>query len=129
MSTSIRTICGAVIATMLWVPLAPAQALDAAEAWRALAMRLEPGTEVKMRLQNGQHFRATVVAAEANAIAIQPRTRRAVPVQRVDYAAIASLERREAAGLGAAKAALIGASIGAGAGFAVLLMLIAAYGD
>ncbi len=128
MSMTIRTVCSALIAVLLTAPLAAAQAVPAAEAWRALAARLEPGTEIKVRLANGQRFQATFIAAEADGVVVQPKTRRPVPAQRVSYDAIASMERRQG-GMGAGKAALIGVSTGAAAGFAVLLMLIAAFSD
>jgi hypothetical protein len=129
MSLSLRTLCCALLAAPLGVAPATAQPVDAAGAWRALAERVDPGTEVKMRLRNGQHFTATLIAAEPDAIVIQPKTRRPVPVQRVGYDAIASLERRDARGIGAAKAAAIGVASGAGAFLAVLAILAAVYGD
>jgi hypothetical protein len=114
---------------MLWAPHVAAQTDMAPDAWRALATRLEPGTAVKMRLHNGQRFDATLVVADADGLVVQPMTRRVVPVQRVAYTAIASMQRRDERGVGAAKAALIGVGTGVAAGLAVLMLLIAAYSD
>lgn len=128
-TTTVRIVALLLAAALTAAPAAYAQQGLQAEAWRTLAMRLDPGTAVKLRLMNGQRFDATLIAAEADAVLIQPRTRRPVPVQRVSFGAIASLERREAKGMGAARAALIGVGAGTAAGFAVLMLLIAALSD
>jgi hypothetical protein len=80
-----------------------------------------------VRLQNGQRFRATLIAVRDDAVLLQPRTRVPVPVQAVPYDEIATLERRESGGIGAGKAAAIGVASGAGAFVVILLILMAAF--
>src|SRR6266545_2256968 len=65
------------------------------DTWRTFAQKLDTGSDVMVRLQNGQRFRATLIEARPDALVLQPRTRRPVPVQPVAYDAIASLERHE----------------------------------
>ena len=95
------------------------------DVWRVFAQRLEVGSEVIVRLQNGQRFHATIIDARADALLLQPRTRRPVPVQPVDYNAIQSLERDTPHGMSGGKAAAIGIAAGVGAFFAILGILAA----
>jgi hypothetical protein len=105
----------------------PAAAQAPADVWRSMAVKLEVGTDVNVRLRDGQRFRATLVRADEDALWLQPRTRATVPVQAVPYDAIASLERREGGGIGAGKAAAIGVAAGVGSFFALLAILFAAF--
>ena len=100
-------------------------AQDSGEAWRTFALKLDVGTELNVRLQNGQHFTATLLEARGDALVLQPRTRRPVPVQTVSYDAIQSLERRSHHGMSGAKAAAIGVAIGVGAFLAILAIFAA----
>src|SRR5688500_16431688 len=84
------------------------------DVWRGMAAKIDVGTEVNVRLRDGQRFRATLVAARDEAVLLQPKTRVPVPVQAVPYNEILSLERR-GHGTGAAKAAGIGVATGVGA--------------
>jgi hypothetical protein len=118
------------LAACLVVP-APAAARDQAAAaqdqgdvWRTFAGRVEAGTELTVRLHDGQRFRAALVEARDDVVMLQPRTRVPVPVQPVPYEAILSLERRTG-GIGAGKAAAIGVATGAGTFLAILLILLA----
>src|SRR4051794_19678994 len=79
------------------------QAIDNAAAWHALADRLEPGTAVDIRLNDGHRLKATFIAAPGDALVIQGRTRTRVPVGGVQYESIASLARRNGSGMSAAK--------------------------
>ena len=68
---------------------------------------------------------ATLIEANAEGLLVQPRTRVPVPVQRIGYERIVSLERDEGRGIGAAKAVAIGVASGVGAFLGTLLILIA----
>jgi len=95
------------------------------DVWRVFAQKLAVGTELTVRLQNGQRFTATLIDARADALVLQPRTRRPVPVQPVSYEAIQSLEQRNRQGMGAAKAAGIGIAAGVGSFLAIFAILAA----
>lgn len=120
-----RNFIAALIAMALMLP-GPALAQQATgDVWRTFAQKLDTGSEVTVRLQNGQRFRATLIEARSDALVLQPRTRRPVPVQPVAYEAITSLERYENRGGGVGKAIAIGAAVGAGAFLAILAILAA----
>jgi hypothetical protein len=108
-------------------PQAAAAAQEPAQGdiWRAFAQKIDAGTRVKVRLDNGQRVSATLIEADAEGLLLQPRTRLPVPIQRIAYDRIASLERDEARGIGAGKAVAIGVASGVGAFLGALLILIA----
>jgi hypothetical protein len=93
--------------------------------WRAFAQNLDIGARVEVRLVDGQRASATLIEAGSDALLLQPRTRVPVPVQRIAYDRIASLERDDARGIGAGKAVAIGVASGVGAFLGTLLILIA----
>ena len=95
------------------------------DAWRTFAQKLEVGTELSVRLQNGQRFTATLLEARSDALVLQPRTRRPVPVQPVSYDAIQSLQRNSRHGMSSAKAAGIGVAAGVGSFLAILAIFAA----
>jgi hypothetical protein len=105
---------------------AVAQTVPDADVWRTFAARLDVGSRIKLRLRDGQRVSATLIQAGPDDLLVQPRTRRAVPVQRVPYDAIVSLERDEARGIGTGKAVAIGVAAGVGAFFGILLLIVAA---
>ena len=122
----IRGFVAALLVAMLVTPtLASAQQANG-DVWRTFAQKLEAGAPVVVRLQNGQRFKATLIDARADALLLQPRTRRPVPVQPVSYDAIQLLERERRDGMGAAKAAAIGVAAGAAAFLAIIGILAAA---
>jgi hypothetical protein len=104
---------------------APVAAQDQAEIWRAFAAKIDVGTELTVRLRDGQRFRATLVSVRDEGLLVQPKTRVPVDVQTVPYDAIASVERRREGGIGAGKAAAIGVASGAGTFLAIFLILLA----
>ena len=107
-----------------------AQTVDTAPLWRSFAENVEVGSTLRVRLRDGQSFKATLVQAGTDALMLQPKTRRPVPVQPVRYDAIVSLERERAGGgIGAGKAAAIGVATGVGAFFLTMLLFIAAIDD
>jgi hypothetical protein len=104
-------------------PLAQAQAQG--DVWRSYAQKIDAGTRVTLRLDDGQRVAATLIEAQADGLLVLPRTRVPVPVQRIAYQRIASLERNEGRGVGAGKAVAIGVASGVGAFLGTLLILIA----
>jgi len=99
-----------------------------ADVWRTFAGRMDVGVELKVRLRDGQKFRATLIDAREDVVLLQPRTRIPVPVQPVAYGAIVSLERAKG-GMGAGKAVAVGVATGVGAFFGMLLIMVAAWAD
>jgi hypothetical protein len=116
------------LAVVILLVAAPAgvSAQSQAAIWKAFAEQVDAGAELTVRLQNGQRFRATLIAVRDEALLLQPKTRVPVPVQSVPYEEIATLERRSSGGIGAGQAAAIGVATGAGAFLAILLILAAA---
>jgi len=102
-----------------------AQTQAQGDIWRAFAQKVDVGTRVKLRLDDGQRVVATLIEANADGLLVQPRTRVPVPVQCIAYEHIASLERDEGRGIGAGKAIAIGVASGVGAFLGTLLILIA----
>jgi hypothetical protein len=96
------------------------------EIWRQFAEQVDLGSELRVRLRDGQRFRATLVAIQDTGLLLLPKTRIPVDVQPVPYDAIRSLEReRKGGGMSAGKAAAIGVGSGIGAFFAIMLILVA----
>ena len=98
------------------------------EVWRSFAERIAVGTELNVRLNNGQRFRATLVGAQHDVVLLQPKTRIPVPVQAISYDSIVRIEPRKA-GQGVGKAVAIGVATGVGTFFGVMALLLAAVGD
>ena len=126
MIRSTRLLTTALILAVALSQTAAAQTLP--DVWRSFAERLEVGTELNVRLSDGQRFRATLVGVRSDAVLLQPRTRVPVAVQSVPYEHINRLERTRH-GIGAGKAVAIGVATGVGAFFATLGILLAAAGD
>jgi hypothetical protein len=122
----IRVPATVLVVALLASPLR-AQAIDATDAWRALAMQVKPGTQLDVRLHNGQRFPAVLVATRDEGVVILPKARLAVPAQFVAYSEIVSLERRDGHGMSAGKAVAIGVGAGGAAFLGILLMLAAAW--
>ncbi len=116
------------IVCLLTIQPAVAQLPDAGAVWRTFAAKVEVGSSVKVRLQDGRAFTATLVEARTDALLLQPRTRVPVPVQPVPYDSIVSIERVRG-GIGPGKAAAIGIMTGVGAFFATLVIFVAAIND
>lgn len=100
-----------------------AQAQVQGDVWRAFAQKVDVGTRVKIRLDDGRRIVATLIQADADGVLVHPRTRVPVPVQHIAYDRIASLERDEGRGIG--KAVAVGVGSGVGAFLGMFLILIA----
>lgn len=97
-------------------------------AWRSLAEKLEGGTAIDVRLRDGQHFKATFIAAHDDGVALQRKARIPVAIETVAYDTIASLSRVEPASMSGGKiAGIVMGSVGAV--FGVLFALAALMGD
>jgi uncharacterized protein (UPF0303 family) len=113
----------ALIASLTSVP-AFAQSVPDGSAWRALAEQFEGGIAIDVRLRDGQHFKATFIAAHPEAMLVQRKTRIPVSVQQINYESIASLSRAQPSNLSAGKIAAIAlGSAGAAVGVLWLIAL------
>src|SRR4029453_14480883 len=114
MCLSHRLICLGITGLMALPCEARAQGQPPPDAWREFVQSVDVGTELTVRLRNGQRFRATGGAERDTGVLLHPKTRVPVPVQPVPYDAILSLERPGGGGR-APKSAAIGVARGAGA--------------
>jgi hypothetical protein len=96
------------------------------DVWRTFAGRLEVGSRIKVRMRDGERVTATLVQAAPEALLLQPRTRTPVPVQRVSYEEIVSIERDDQRGIGAGKAVAIGVASGVATFFGIMLIMLSA---
>jgi len=99
------------------------------DVWRGFVEKVDTGSELNVRLRDGKRFRAVLVGVRPDAVLLQPKARITVPVQSVPYDAIASIERRQQAGMNAGKAAAIGVGTGVAAFFTVMAIVFAAFDD
>jgi hypothetical protein len=121
-----RLIIGFLI-TALTLP-SGASAQVPADVWRSVAEKIDVGTELQVRLQDGKQFRATLVGVEDAALLLQPKTRVPVPVRLVPYEAIVSLERTKG-GIGVGKATAIGFGTGIASFWGMMFLLLAMWND
>ena len=119
----------ALVGVLAAPPHMAAQTAAGPEIWRAFTQRLDPGTQLKVRLISGQRFRATLLQVSDEAMTIQPRTRAPVPPQHVPFSDVASLEIDTARGTNIGKAIAIGAGVAAGAFFGLMALAVAVWGD
>ena len=99
-----------------------------ADVWRSFAERVDVGTELNVRLNDGRRMRATLVGVRADAVLLQPKTRIPVSIQAVPYDAIVRMEPGKA-GHSTGKAVAIGVATGVGAFFGIMLLIVAAVAD
>ena len=126
MHTAIHVMTSVVLIVLITVQSVAAQ--TSSDIWKSFAERVDVGTELNVRLNDGHRFRATLVAVRSDAMLVQPKTRVPVPIQAVPYEQIVRVERTKP-GIGTLKAVAIGAATGVGAFFGVLAILFAAVGD
>jgi len=98
------------------------------EIWRDFAQRVDVGTELNVRTNDGRRLRAMLVGVRDDAVLLQPKTRIPVPVQAIPYDAIVRMEPRKASH-SAGKAVAIGVASGVGVFFGIMAILVAAIGD
>ena len=105
-----------------------AQSTNDASAWQTVAQRLDAGVTVDVRLRDGQHFKATFIAARPDAIVVQRKTRVPVGIETIAYESVASLARVNPAGLSRGKVAGIAfGAAGATVGALLLFVSLLAY--
>jgi hypothetical protein len=115
------TMSAVLILALASIP-ASAQSSDDS-AWRALAEQLEGGVALDVRLRDGQHFKATFIAARPDAVLVQRKTRIPVSVEQINYGSIASLSRAQQSNLSGGKIAAI--ALGSAGAVVGVLWLIA----
>ena len=98
------------------------------DVWRDFARRVDVGTELTVRLNDGRRLRAMLVGTRADVVLLQPKTRIPVPVQAVPYEVIVRMEPRKA-NHSAGKAVAIGVATGVGVVFGIMALVFAAVGD
>jgi hypothetical protein len=123
-----RTIAVLLITLFVAHPIHAQDVVDP-EIWRSFAARLEPGKVLKVRLKNGQRFKASLLAVSDTTMTLQPKTRAAVPPQRVPFGEVETLEVDHGKGAGVAKAVAVGAVVAAGTFFGLMAIVFAAVGD
>lgn len=96
--------------------------------WYAYAEKLPIGATVRLRTADGQRHTAILTIVDRDGITVESRSRIPEPARRVTYDQIRQLELKTANGASMAKAAAVGAAIGAGT-FVGLLALLAANWD
>jgi hypothetical protein len=123
MRTPIRLVTTTAVIVLLAAHSAIAQ--TPSEIWRSFAEKVEVGTELTVRMNDGRRFRATFVGTQDTAMLVQPRTRIPVPIQAVPYNEVTRIERTRP-GVTAGKAIAIGVATGVGAFFGILALMLAA---
>jgi hypothetical protein len=119
----------ALLLSLLFTVPTGAAAQGSKDVWRDFIAKVDIGTELDVHLQNGQHFKATLLGTRDDAVLLQPKTRVTVPVQAVPFDAIARLGPRRGGGMGAGKAALIGIASGAATFLAIVAIVFATIDD
>lgn len=115
----------ALIVLFAGLPASAQQPVNEAEAWQALASRLEAGASVEVRLKDGNRVRGTVVASDGETLQVKPHTRRPEPIRAISFGDVESIERWKE-GLMPGTKTLIGVGIGAGVWFLAVVMALAA---
>lgn len=96
--------------------------------WYSYAEKLPIGATVRLRTTDGKRHTAILTVVDPDGITVESRSRIPEPARRVTYDQIRQLELKTANGASMAKAAAVGAAIGAGT-FVGLLALLAANWD
>lgn len=96
--------------------------------WYAYADKLPIGATVRVRTADGKRHTAILTVVDRDGITVESRSRVPEPARRITYDQIQQLELKTANGASMAKAAAVGAAIGAGT-FVGLLALLAANWD
>lgn len=123
--TIYRVMTTALIVLMV-VPRVTAQTTS--EIWKSFAEQTNVGTELKVRMNDGRRFRATLVGIRESAMLVQPRTRIPVPIQAVPFEDVSQIERTKP-GIGAGKAVAIGVATGVGTFFGILAIMLSLVSD
>ena len=99
----------------------------AADAWRALAIAIEPGAFVSVRTKDGTRVRGMLVQRTDDGILVKPKTRLPGPMTAIVYTDIDELERWKP-GMSAGLKVVLGVGIGAGMMLLAGAIIVAAAG-
>jgi hypothetical protein len=91
--------------------------------------KLTPGSVVRVERTAGGSLRGTLIKATDRSVVVQPRTRLPEPPVEVALGDVLSVTPESPRGLNIGKAIAAGAAAGAGAAFAVFMIIVAAYDD
>ena len=96
------------------------------EYWFTYAAKLPIGSTVRVRTTDGKRQTAVLAVVDKDGITLEPKTRLPEPPRRVPFDQLQQLELKEN-GASVGKAIAIGAAIGAGTFFGILLIFAAAW--
>lgn len=96
--------------------------------WYAYAEKLPIGAMVRVRTRDGKRHTVVLAVVDRDGITVESKSRVPEPARRFPYDQIEQLELKGNNGASMAKAAAVGAAIGAGT-FVTLLALLAASWD
>ena len=122
-----RTCAVAIISALMFTaPAAAAERAsdrqDAGDLWRVFVQKVPIGSVVKIRTRDGERLTAIVFVVDDVGMTVKPKTRYPEPARRIAFDRLDNVElQRE--GVNYAKAAGIGAAVGASA---VLLLFLSA---
>jgi hypothetical protein len=91
--------------------------------WYSYAEKLPIGATVRLRTTDGRRHTAILTVVDRDGITVESRSRIPEPARRVTYDQIRQLELKTANGASMAKAAAVGAAIGAGTFFGLLALV------
>jgi len=123
-----RSVVACALIALLAVP-SHAQVVASPDIWRSFTEKIQTGKTLKVRLKTGERFKATLLDVSTDAMTVQPRTRAAVPPQRVPFDQIETLEIDHGRGTSVAKAVAIGAAVAGGTFLALMAWAFAVLGD
>ena len=95
--------------------------------WYSYAEKLPIGATVRLRTTDGKRLTAILTVVDRDGITLESRSRIPEPARRVTYDQIRQLELKTANGASMARAAAVGAAIGAGTFVGLLAMLAASW--
>ena len=102
--------------------------LRSPEYWFAYAGKLPIGSTVRVRTSDGSRLTAVLAVVDQDSITLESKTRIPEPPRRIAFDQLEQLELKQN-GSSVGKSIAIGAAVGAGTFFGVLLILMAATGD
>ena len=96
------------------------------EYWYAYASKLPIGATVQVRTADGKRETGVLTLVDQESITIEPRTRVPEPARRIRFAQLDQLQLKTK-GSGIGKAVAVGAAVGAGTFFGILMVLAASF--
>jgi hypothetical protein len=98
------------------------------EYWFSYAGKLPIGSTVRVRTSDGRRLTAVLAIVDEESITVEPKTRIPEPPRRIPFDQLSQLELKQN-GSSVAKSVAVGAAVGAGTFFGVLLVLMATAWD